>query len=171
MRTIRVDLSGASVGKVLEIGSAGENLATQVMFDASKWVEAYPDGAFTLIVQRSDGATYPASVTRDGNSVTWTVAASDTLPGWGSVELTMSEGDVICKSVVLRTDVAPSLCETDAVPASETDWVQSVIAAGESAQAAAQTIAQTAAETVVDEMRDGAFWTFRIDDNGNLTIE
>ena len=127
---------------ILSLGRQGENLARQVVFDLSAWVEEYGPGVVELIAQRpGDDAPYPVAVRRDGESMLWDLTAADTAvaDGYGRCELRWYVGDILAKSKIWRTWVEPAMdtpSET-APPEPEQGWVDQVLAAGAAAMTAA----------------------------------
>ena len=128
---------------ILSLGRQGENLARQVVFDLSAWVEEYGPGVVELIAQRpGDDTPYPVAVRRDGESMLWDLTAADTAvaDGYGRCELRWYVGDILAKSKIWRTWVEPAMdtpSETTP-PEPEKGWVDQVLEAGTSAKEAAE---------------------------------
>ena len=147
----------------LVLGRCGENLARKVVFDVSDWEAEYGHGVVELIAKRpGDEAPYPVVTTRDGCIVVWTVTAADTLyPGdSGRCELRYSVGDVLVKSRIWRTWVDETMdtpSETTP-PEPEKGWVDKVLEAGISAEAAADRA--EAAIVNAPKIQNGTWWTF-----------
>lgn len=80
----------AKSGTTIHIGRVGENLATEVVFDISKWIEEYAEygqGFASLVIQQN-GETYPQFTTLEGTNIIWTVTNSNTASaGMGKCEL------------------------------------------------------------------------------------
>ena len=147
----------------LALGRQGENLARQVVFDLSAWKSEYGPGSVELIAQRpGDETPYPVVTTRDGDSVVWSVTAADTLyPGdSGRCELRYYVGETLAKSRIWGTYVAIAMgtpSETTP-PEPEKGWVDKVLEAGISAEAAADRA--EAAIVNAPKIQNGTWWTF-----------
>lgn len=128
---------------LLQLGRQGENLVRQVVFDLSSWVAEYGSGVAELIYQRNgDAVPYPVAAVRDGNTLVWTLTATDTAvaSSYGSnghCELRYYAGDVLAKSATWPTKVIPALSTPSetAPPEPEQGWVDQIIAAGAAAKA------------------------------------
>ena len=163
---------------ILSLGRQGENLARQVVFDLSAWVEEYGPCVVELIAQRpGDDAPYPVAVRRDGESMLWDLTAADTAvaDGYGRCELRWYVGDILAKSKIWRTWVEPAMdtpSET-APPEPEQGWVNKVLAAGSSAKEAAERAEEAAkkAESAVPagslSIGSGLKWAA----DGKLTVD
>ena len=163
---------------ILSLGRQGENLARQVVFDLSAWVEEYGPGVVELIAQRpGDDAPYPVAVRRDGESMLWDLTAADTAvaDGYGRCELRWYVDDILAKSKIGRTWVEPTMdtpSET-APPEPEKGWVDKVLEAGTSAKEAAERAEEAAkkAESAVPagslSIGDGLKWAA----DGKLTVD
>lgn len=112
----------------LVIGRQGENLYRPIAFDAADWLTRFPDGAVSIVFERPDGEKYPVVVGAVSSPVIWTPSATDTaVSGYGKLELRMSSGDVLGKSVAIQTTTAPSINgDGTAPPPPEPDWTQEV---------------------------------------------
>lgn len=131
----------AYVMQEINLGRQGENKARRVSFDiADKWRETYgAGGAFGLIVQREgDAAPYPVTLSEEGGVLFWTVSNTDThVPGEGHAELRYTMGDVIAKSQIYKTRVRTAMGESsETPPPAYQSWVDEVLKAGASAEAA-----------------------------------
>lgn len=122
------------------IGYAGENLARQIRFDISAWVEQYGAGTLALLVQRQgDAAPYIAPLDVSGGVAVWTITATDTaIPGRGKIELQYLVGDVLVKSCIWTTHTDPALDTPGPAPVEPGSWVQEVLEAADRAEAAAE---------------------------------
>ena len=131
----------AKSGELLCIGRKGENNARRVVFDFSHWRMIYGPGTIQLIVQRTGETTpYPAALTVAGNTATWVITAADTAirGDWGKAELRYMVGDTLAKSETWRTLVMDALGEaSETPPEPHQGWVDQVLEAGATAQAAA----------------------------------
>jgi len=106
----------AVAGKIINLGRAGENLATTVVFDVSSWVEEFgTGGTFNLAVQQGTNEYYPQEVTGPENGkVNWEVTNSNTaIVGLGKCELvytkTSGQDNIIVKSMIYDIMVTNSL--------------------------------------------------------------
>lgn len=143
---------------LLQLGRQGENLARQVVFDLSTWVAEYGSGVAELIYQRNgDAAPYPVAAVREGNTLVWTLTATDTAvaSSYGSnghCELRYYVGDVLAKSATWPTKVIPAMSTPSetAPPEPEQGWVNQVIAVGAAAKADADRAAALAAEVAAN---------------------
>lgn len=86
----------AVAGKVINIGHAGENLATTIVFDVSDWIKPVGEGgfgnngSFTLIIQQGGGSFYSQTTidTSETGKVKWPVDKVNTsVVGLGKCEL------------------------------------------------------------------------------------
>lgn len=140
MRTISPDDS-----RPLELGRAGENAHTRVVFDVSGWLAQYPQAAISILCRRAgDESAYPVPAsqleTADG-TLYWTVSAADTgVEGSGQAELVAMQEGVIVKSAVYQTQTLPALTGGGDPPDPVADWLEEAEAAVTAANAAAQAI-------------------------------
>lgn len=159
----------AQCGSVLQLGLSGENLARQVEFDISAWIQLYGEGAVSLLARRpGERAPYPVAVTRAENLVFWPLAGVDTAkPGYGQAELLYYVGEALVKSRVWMTRIAPALSpENAAEPAPSDPWeeyLQQVTKAGAGALAAAERAEE--ALTHQPKIQDGTWWVWSAADN------
>lgn len=130
----------------ITLGRQGENLAREVVFDLSEWIEKYGPGVAELIYQRpGDTAPYPVAAVREGDTLLWTPTATDTAQestvstGSGHCELHWYVGDLLAKSQVWRVwvDEAMDTPSETAPPEPEKGWVDQVVAVGVAAKASA----------------------------------
>lgn len=142
---------------VISLGFVGENERTQVILDSAKVFGEYPEAVPTLAVIPPEGAAYPKTVTRDGNSVIWEVTDSDlAAEGDGEIQLTFTEGSVVAKSYTGRFRVCRSIVADGEAPDPVTDWITEAnekLAAAEEATTAA-TGAASAANAAADAIDD-----------------
>lgn len=122
----------AQRGLPLVIGFRGENKAHQVEFDISEFVTAFGDGVAQLIFQRpQDSVPYPCVITRNGNTVVWTITDTETAQfgNFGMCELSYHVDDVLAKSETWQVIVKDALgVPSDDVPEPYQDWLDQVIA-------------------------------------------
>lgn len=128
MRMIRAE--GLSA---FPLGRLGENEATMVVFDITKWREAFGEGTFALLNRRSgDSTAYPCVIEQDENEVRWQVKAADlAAEGYGQCELIYTVGNTVVKSEIFKTFVETALVGGTDIPEPWEDWVQEVLAAAE----------------------------------------
>ena len=130
MRTIPIHVDAAKLGAI-HLGKQGESLACRVRFYAPKWHEDYPEAEYQLFVSPPGATPYLANITEDNGVVTWELAAEDTtIPGTGSVELILTDGETKIKSVTYRTtlDKSPSSQEPGSAPQVHPTWWENAIA-------------------------------------------
>lgn len=115
----------APVRKPLFEGVQGENEARSIQFDVTPWVEELGDGAVTATAKRSqDSQPYPVTVTKDGTTVTWKPTSTDTaFAGVGSFQLEYTVDDVLAKTCIWSTMVAPSLDPAGDPPDPYDNWL------------------------------------------------
>lgn len=120
----------------LFIGRQGENLAREIEFDISGWAETFGEGTVHALHRRKDDPLpYPLNLTVADGKVVWTVTSADTAQtGCGECELRYVVGDVLVKSMIYKTFVAPSLEGEMQNPEALPDWITEVLAAGEAAK-------------------------------------
>ena len=138
----------AHPGAVVTLGRRGENMARQVVFDLSAWVDVYGVGTVHAIAQRAgDASPYPVSIEQTDTAAIWTVNSADTaVVGDGKVELLYTVDDVVVKSEIWQTSVLDALTDdTTEPPEAASGWVEQVLAAGAQAVGAAAAAEQAAA--------------------------
>lgn len=131
----------------VNFGRRGENLARVLRIDVSDMLEAYPGATIKALAQRPrENVAYVAESAVKNGVLYWPLTQVDTgIVGDGLAEVRALVGDVLAKSVLLRTHIDPSLTapEDSATPPEPTKgWLQQAIEAAGKAQAA-----QTAAES------------------------
>lgn len=104
----------------VSLGHKGENDATVIEFDLSDWLTDYPAGVIALYARRSTETTaYTVTgfaVTEDTDIYAWTVDDVDTgIAGEGIAQLTLTEDDVVKKSVTFKTRVEDGLTDSGGV--------------------------------------------------------
>lgn len=125
----------------IPLGRQGENNAQKVIWPgiADSWARLYGDGVFALKVQRQgDNAMYPANVTSENGDVVWVLSNADTAKvGDGVAILEYRVGSTVAKSRAWRTvtEWSPG-DETTEPPEAYQSWVDKVLAAGATAEAA-----------------------------------
>ena len=131
----------------VNFGRRGENLARVLRIDVSDMLEAYPGATIKALAQRPrENVAYVAESAVKGGVLYWPLTEVDTgIVGDGLAEVRALVGDVLAKSVLLRTHIDPSLTapEDSATPPEPAKgWLQQAIEAAKKAQAA-----QAAAES------------------------
>ena len=93
---------------ILLLGKVGENLATQVVIDASEWQDG--SGTFQLLVKRADEEMFTATITQSNGVVTWLIPAAEIgAAGYGEIELNYLVGEAKIKSARVDTRVFSSI--------------------------------------------------------------
>lgn len=151
----------------LHIGRQGENLVRQILFDVSDWERELGMGTVELIFRRrSREDPYPVPVTREGNTVFWTITARETEHPYreGQCELRYYVGDSLAKSRIWTTYVEPSMTTpAGEPPAQEQGWFDQVIAAGAEAKAAADRAETAAIRQPYPNAQTGTWWVWDAD--------
>ena len=127
----------------LTIGMQGENISRTVQMDMSAWVEEFPDASFHVLFRRyndSEPSPMVSEYTLEDKILTWIVTLSaTTIAGVGYTEVRAidPETGLIRKSRIIPTSVENSVSgiDTEDPPEPYTDWVNSVLAAKDSALA------------------------------------
>ena len=151
MNIIEISAAG-SCAPTLAIGKRGENLATEIRFDFSSWLEEFGEGRVELYARRcGDENAYPVTVTVDGTTAVWTLTATDThVVGYGTAEFVWVAGETVVKSVVFGTIVEPDIGQpTDTPPEPYESWLDTLteLAADTQEYAERAETAEEAAET------------------------
>lgn len=135
----------AKSGVTIHIGRAGENFATEVYFDITDWVNDFPNGTPTLVVQQN-GATYMqlshviyGEKTAAGKYsyvyVVWdTTKSNNATAGMGKCQVfyaqrdsSVTGGERIVKSAIYDIIVTTSLGDgEDEPPAAYKSWVDDI---------------------------------------------
>lgn len=123
----------ANSNTVLHIGRVGENNATKVVFDISKWIEEYGNGEVSLVIEQNGvisliGTIDPA-LQFEGNKVTWLVSDAFTkMENRGKCELYYSIDNVKVKSVLFDIVVTKSLDGYEEVAPTPYDgWINQLL--------------------------------------------
>lgn len=125
-----IDLTKAAT---VFIGRRGEHHFRHIEFDVSSLLEGtYPGATLNAIYKRPDGIAYPVITTYADGVLTWSPSATDTLlVGVGQLEIRVTYGDVVGKSVRILTIVeealADGIVEPPEPPAQE--WLNKVLSA------------------------------------------
>ena len=121
----------------------------QVVFDLSYLAETYGSGAAVLVVKRSQDTTaYPAIITQDGNTLTWTISETDTYyVGAGECELMWYVNNGLAKTIIYPVVVMRDILQTaEEPPDGYENWVEHLTALGAKTQQHALDAAQSATE-------------------------
>lgn len=125
----------------IPLGRQGENNAQKVIWPgiADSWARLYGEGVFALkVLRQGDDAMYPANVTSENGDVVWVLSNADTAKvGDGVAILEYRVGSTVAKSRAWRTvtEWSPG-DETTEPPEAYQSWVDKVLAAGATAEAA-----------------------------------
>lgn len=107
------------------IGFEDENNRTQVRIDCGEVFGEYPNAAVSMKVQAPKGGIYPATVTREGNMILWTVRDCDVAnKGSGEFQLTFTDGTTVIKTCVGKFHVDRSLKGSGTAPSGVQDWLE-----------------------------------------------
>jgi len=115
------------------IGRRGEHHYRNIEFDVSSLLEdGYPGASLNAIYKRPDGIAYPVVTNYVDGVLTWSPSATDTVQvGVGRLEIRVTDGDVVGKSVRILTIVEDALedgiVEPPEPPAQE--WLNQVLSA------------------------------------------
>ena len=122
--TVSYRLEDLRKGVIIPIGFVGENDFTRVYFDSEEIYKNYPEAQVSMKVQPPKGSIYPATVTREENTVIWQVKAADLAhKGSGELQLTFTIGNTKIKTYIARTDIKRSLEGNGTAPDPVQDWV------------------------------------------------
>ena len=125
-----IDLTKAST---VQIGRRGEHHFRNIEFDVSSLLGGtYPGAALNAIYKRPDGIAYPVITTYADEVLTWSPSATDTLLiGVGQLEIRVTYGDVVGKSVRILTIVEEALADGIAEPPEPPaqEWLNQVLSA------------------------------------------
>lgn len=131
----------AVAGKIINLGRAGENLATIITFDVTDWIKPTSEGgfgdsgSFTLFVQQGGGSYYLQPLEESSaarlteNLVKWEVTDANTATvGLGKCELAYTINDIIVKSIIYDVVVTNSLDIEAAgdIPSPIESWINEV---------------------------------------------
>jgi hypothetical protein len=115
------------------IGRRGEHHFRNLEFDVSSLLDGtYPETALNAIYKRPDGIAYPVVTTYADGVLTWSPNSTDTqLVGVGQLEIRVTYGDVVGKSVRILTIVEESLADgiVDPPEPPAQEWLNQVLSA------------------------------------------
>lgn len=102
----------------LKIGYLGENDATKIVFDLSKWASEYGEGYLTVLLNRyGEDYAYPVSIEQTGHEATWLVSNIDVaIVGMARAQVEYRVDNVLAKTAIFRVDVENSLDNSGEVP-------------------------------------------------------
>lgn len=125
-----IDLTKAAT---VFIGRRGEHNFRHLEFDVSGLLDGtYPGAALSAICKRPDGTAYPVVITYADGVLTWSPSATDTqLVGVGQLEIRVTYGDVVGKSVKVLTIVEEALVDGIVAPPEPPaqEWLNQVLSA------------------------------------------
>jgi hypothetical protein len=115
------------------IGRRGEHNYRNIEFDVSNLLEdKYPGASLNAIYRRPDGVAYPVVTNYTDGVLTWSPSATDTVQvGVGRLEIRVTDGDVVGKSVRVLTVVEDALVDGIAEPPEPPaqEWLNYVLSA------------------------------------------
>lgn len=143
---------------IIPIGFVGENDFTKVFFDAEEIYKKYPNASVSMKVQPPKGGIYPATVTRDGNTVIWQVKEADVANrGGGELQLTFTDGETKIKTYIAKTDVKRSLAGNGPAPDPVQDWMDDASGKLAEVEQALEDIPNTIDAALEEEKESGEF--------------
>ncbi|WMJ89258.1 hypothetical protein [Anaerocolumna sp. MB42-C2] len=117
----------------VRIGRCGEHHYRNIEFDVTSLLEDnYPAAALNAIYKRPDGIAYPVVTNYANGVLTWSPRATDTLlVGVGRLEIRVTYGEVVGKSVRIFTIVEEALKDDIATPPEPPaqEWLNQVLSA------------------------------------------
>ncbi len=115
------------------IGRRGEHYFRHLEFDVSSLLDGtYPGAALSAIYKRPDSTAYPVVTNYADGILTWSPSATDTeIVGVGQLEIRVTYGDVVGKSVRILTIVEEALVDGIAEPPDPPaqEWLNQVLSA------------------------------------------
>lgn len=126
-------------------GRRGENGVRAVIFPLAEWEKQFGKGTPILLVKRcGDDAPYPAELSVTQTDAAWVLSSADTAnAGYGSVQLQYLVKKQLAKSEIFRFYIEDSLGEAGEAPQPGQSYLDSVLAAGESAKESAAAAQQS----------------------------
>lgn len=117
----------------VNIGRHGEHHYRKIEFDVASLLEDnYPAAALNAIYKRPDGIAYPVVTSYADGVLTWSPSATDTLlVGVGRLEIRVTYGEVVGKSVRIFTIVEEALKDDIVTPPEPPaqEWLNQVLSA------------------------------------------
>ena len=129
----------------------------QVVFDLNYLAETYGSGTAVLVVKRSqDETAYPATITQDGNTLTWTITEVDTYyVGAGECELMWYVNNGLAKTIIYPVVVMRDILQTaEEPPDGYENWIEHLTDLGAETLQNAQNASQSASEA--EQAKDDA---------------
>ena len=115
------------------IGRRGEHHFRNLEFDVSSLLDGiYPGAALSAICKRPDSTAYPVVTNYADGILTWSPSATDTeIVGVGQLEIRVTYGDVVGKSVRILTIVEEALVDgiVDPPEPPAQEWLNRVLSA------------------------------------------
>lgn len=115
------------------IGRRGEHHYRNIEFDVSSLLEEkYPSASLNAIFKRPDGIAYPVVTNYADGVLTWSPSATDTsIVGVGRLEIRVTYGEVVGKSIQILTIVEDALVDGIAEPPEPPaqEWLNQVLSA------------------------------------------
>ena len=143
--------------QTIVIGRRGTYDTLQIAFDLSYLVESYGNGVAVLAVKRSqDESAYPAVVTQEDNTLTWTISDTDTYyVGSGECQLMWYVDGGLAKTIIYPMVVMRDILATaEEPPDGYENWIEHLTELGAETQQNAQNAAQSASEA--EQAKDDA---------------
>lgn len=143
--------------QTIVIGRRGTYDTMQIAFDLSYLIENYGSGTAVLAAKRSqDESAYPAVVTQDGSTLTWTISETDTYyVGSGECQLMWYVNGGLAKTIIYPMVVMRDILSTaEEPPDGYENWIEHLNALGAETQQNAQDAAQSA--TDAEDAKDDA---------------
>ena len=143
--------------QTIVIGRRGTYDTMQIAFDLSYLVESFGNGVAVLAVKRSqDSSAYPAVVTQEDNTLTWTVSETDTAyAGAGECQLMWYVDGGLAKTIIYPMVVMRDILATsEEAPDVYQEWVDALIAEGAETLQNAQDAEQSASDA--EDAKDDA---------------
>ena len=107
------------------LGFAGERNHTRILFRCGAIFAEYPEASVSLTVRSPHGTVYRTELSREEDSLSWTVSAADTAyAGAGRYQLTFIQGEEILKTFVGSFLVLESINATGRPPDPLEDWLE-----------------------------------------------
>ena len=136
--------------QTIVIGRRATYETLQVVFDLSYLAETYGSGVAVLVVKRSqDETAYPATITQEGNTLTWTISETDTYyVGAGECELMWYVNNGLAKTIIYPVVVMRDILQTaEEPPDAYENWIEHLTELGAETQQHALDAAQSATES------------------------
>lgn len=118
------------------IGYKGENVHTEIRFDAAEVFAEYPDATTKMLVRNPEGVLYPVELTRDEGDLVWLVTRSDlAAAGSGRYQISFLDGEEVFKTCIGTIIIQNSLDgEEGDIPDPIETWIEKADAILDEAQ-------------------------------------